>query len=462
METVEATSLSQIRKSQNLAMGTSKQVVRKFLQKTLQDEYSKAKKIDISLLGEQLSLREKIIDLNFILSNDEDLQGILHQERSDYYLSYLFMFFELNKITETLTELKTACPEDLIDINIETKEAYSKLFLRGMPLSNVASATVATLNEQNCFQSLLQRLKAGNFHYWVEENKKSDSFSEVKIFVYSKLKRYKGAILPFEITITRPSISFYQQRCGSYEGDEIARFKRAEECIRIYENYQKSPKNVDVLFSQLCNNNVLSSKDIEFFTKGSWVEQDKQISLINRPGEDKIEFVDALNQTKNGLRVYNGVLHFDVSAYSWSTTKFPTTEDYIIRGEVYLNPESGALIGLGPNIEAWGQSNLKSWTLLISLKELWVRRGCFAETLFFDNKRKFPAREFFPFELRIQSKNVTISVNGEKLEKVFPLNFETFRLGVLNYNPQPPCFLRSLEIEKISKPEDAKVISNDE
>ena len=451
METLEATKLSEIKLSAFLTIGDSRNDLRKYFRSTLEDEYNRAKEIDTSLLEEQPSLREKIIDLNFILSNDEDLKEILDQPRSDYYLSYLFIYFELEKIIEVMKKMKAACPEDFIDIHIDAKESYSKLFMRGAPLSNLASATIATLNEKSSIQNLLQGLKANNFLYWVEKIKKSDSFSEVKIFAYSKSKRYKGAILPFEITITRPNIYLHQLICGNDEGGEIEQFKNAEACNLIYENYIKSQKNVDVLFSQLCGNNILSSKEIELCTKGTWIEENGQVSLINGSADSKIEFIDAVNQSKNGFRVYNGILHYADRSYSWSKTQFPTNEDYIIRGEMYLTPDSGIDIALGPNIEYWGQSNEKSWTLMIGVNELWIRERCFHDTLFFDNKRNSPLREFFPFELRIQNKNVTVSVNGENLPEIFPLNFDSFRLGLINFNNQPPCFLRKLEIERISK-----------
>lgn len=204
------------------------------------------------------SLKAECIDLDFILSNKEDLDYIINQSRRSYYLSYLYIYFELETIENFLKTLNPT-PGILADISIKHAGAYSKLFLRGEGINDLGRAMIITETEDKFIKELNKWVNQNPYDYWVEDDQCSIRY---RIYLYHTEKRYKGRILPYEIQINKPKLYFFDKESGDHGVYETSRHNSFKSCVEIY---KKHDVVVDVFMKELCNNNIISSYKYENF-----------------------------------------------------------------------------------------------------------------------------------------------------------------------------------------------------
>lgn len=460
-----ATSLSEIKANAFLTMGDMSAYNTAHYDKAVAEQM-KTSSIDTAALadGASPSIDGRLIDVDFLFSNREDAEYVLDvQIRNNYYFSFLLNHFKASEITDWLKALPVMVTVDIKNLH----SAYTKLFLRGRPMSDLVRATVVVERPEEAavfFRELKALSGRGRFEYTYrdEQFNQRAQWRVVKIFIFPKGVTYKGHIMPVEVQVTTSRLHFLVKQSSWHRGYEVVRLNQFLKCKSVYEKHGHDVG--EVLERLRARTGVDLTEEYERLSRGGdFVAAGGEFSV--RPG------ADALSSGENGMtfrnfrgeenvhKLVNGMVYLKNSAYYWSEETFDLRGGASYRLEAHGKLGGGGgsaddeciILAVSPEPERHGTNDLNAWTVFVNLASVWVRSHMFGQQVgFFKEVRD--ADTPVKVEIFVRDGKVTGAVDGVPLEsrgvRASPFPHRHFRVGILTWGMQHGTFLKSLQLSR--------------
>jgi hypothetical protein len=423
------------------------------------DAEMKRGRIDSSSVQRDASIDDKLIDLDFLFSNEEDARYVLERQgRADYYFSFLLRHF---KASDTIDWLK-GLPGLTVSVDVKgLRSAYSKLFLRGRPMSDLVRATVVVERPEDAgrfFSELLKLEASGGYSFTCRDDQanKNAKWRVIKILLYPRGVTYKGRIVPVEVQVTTAKLHFLVKQSSWHQGYEVVRLNQFAKCREVY---RKHGRDVARTLEQLRKRTALVdlTGHVESLSvSGEFVRSGKDFAVA--PARDANLAMTFRNfRGEAGVHpLVGGMLYLKDGAYYWTEETFGG----VSRGTAY-HLEAHGLIGngeddesitvaLAPEPASHGHGDEHTLTVTVSKTHVWIRDGMYANTLFhtYDARSKAPVK----IEIFVRHGVVCIAVDGTQLADrgMHPVQYTHghFRVGILTWGQQHGTFLKSLQVRE--------------